>query len=209
MPKQGWEVRRKYGGYLDEMIVVLARVATGVQRLAGRLARAWFQARTLLLRRQLASAGTHLWIGPRVEIWNPERIHLGEAVVIQRDVLLACDPQGTLRLGDAVHVTQGCVIASGACELTIGSNTIIGEYSSIRNTNHGIARGQPIRYQPQTCRPIHIGQDVWIGRGCAILGGVTIGDGAVVGANSVVTRDVEPYAIVAGVPAQVLRYREE
>lgn len=52
-----------------------------------------------------------------------------------------------------------------------------------------------------------IGNDVWIGHGVTIKGGVTIGDGAVIGAGAVVTHDVPPYAIVAGVPAKILRYR--
>lgn len=54
---------------------------------------------------------------------------------------------------------------------------------------------------------ITIGNDVWIGHGSRVLGGVTIGDGAVVGAYSVLSKDVEPYAVVAGHPAKVHRYR--
>lgn len=61
---------------------------------------------------------------------------------------------------------------------------------------------------PYDCsRPVKIGNDVWIGRGAFVKGGVTIGDGAVVAAHAVVTKDVPPYAIVGGVPAKVLRYR--
>lgn len=55
--------------------------------------------------------------------------------------------------------------------------------------------------------PLIIGNDVWLGTGAVVLRGVTIGDGAVVGANAVVTRDVPPYAIVAGTPAKILKYR--
>jgi virginiamycin A acetyltransferase len=55
--------------------------------------------------------------------------------------------------------------------------------------------------------PVIIGNDVWIGTQCVILSGVTVGDGAIVAANTVVNRDVPPYAIVAGTPAKVLRYR--
>jgi phosphonate metabolism protein (transferase hexapeptide repeat family) len=54
---------------------------------------------------------------------------------------------------------------------------------------------------------VTIGHDVWIGHGAVILPGVSVGNGAVIGANAVVTRDVEPYAIMAGSPARVLRYR--
>jgi acetyltransferase-like isoleucine patch superfamily enzyme len=55
--------------------------------------------------------------------------------------------------------------------------------------------------------PARIGNDVWIGHGAKIMWGVTIGDGAVIGAGSVVTKDIPPYAIVAGVPAKIIRYR--
>lgn len=56
-------------------------------------------------------------------------------------------------------------------------------------------------------KPINVGGDVWIGRKVMVMNGVTIGDGAIVGACSVVTKDVPPYAIVAGVPAKVIKYR--
>lgn len=55
--------------------------------------------------------------------------------------------------------------------------------------------------------PVFIGNDVWIGNGAFIKNGVRVGDGAIIGAKSVVTKDVPPYAIVAGVPAKIIRYR--
>lgn len=58
-------------------------------------------------------------------------------------------------------------------------------------------------------KPVSIGHDVWIGHGAVVMPGVSIGNGAVVGANAVVTHDVEPFAIVAGVPARRLRHRFE
>ena len=62
-----------------------------------------------------------------------------------------------------------------------------------------------VRDAGHRARAIHIGSEVWIGRGAAVLAGVTIGDGATVGANAVVTRDVAPGAVVGGVPAVPLR----
>ena len=56
-------------------------------------------------------------------------------------------------------------------------------------------------------KPVHIGNDVWCGNNVIIFGGLTIGDGAVIGAGSIVTHDVPPYAVVAGVPAKVIKYR--
>jgi acetyltransferase-like isoleucine patch superfamily enzyme len=55
------------------------------------------------------------------------------------------------------------------------------------------------------CRPIRIGRNVWIGFDCCVLPGVTIGDGSIVGARSVVCEDVPPYTVVAGNPARVIR----
>jgi len=54
-------------------------------------------------------------------------------------------------------------------------------------------------------KPIKIGNHVWVGKGCAILKGVTIGDGAIVGAHSVVTKDIPPRTLVAGVPAKIIK----
>jgi acetyltransferase-like isoleucine patch superfamily enzyme len=143
-----------------------------------------------------------------VRVVNPSRLQFGNSVVLQQDVLVECHLEGRLVVGDDVHVSRGGVIACGKGELFIGDHTIIGEYTSIRNSQHGTRRSQIIRAQDEDCRALRIGRDVWIGRGCAILPGVTIGDGAVVGANSVVTRDVEAFAVVAGAPARLLRYRE-
>jgi len=64
-----------------------------------------------------------------------------------------------------------------------------------------------IRGHPRTRGPVVIGNDVWLGHGATVLSGVTIGDGAVVGARSVVTSDVPPYSVVAGSPARVVRRR--
>ena len=67
---------------------------------------------------------------------------------------------------------------------------------------------EEIRYADSEKKyPVIIGNDVWIGDNVAILGGITIGDGAIIGANAVVTHSVEPYAVVGGVPARVIRYR--
>ena len=66
----------------------------------------------------------------------------------------------------------------------------------------------PAMWRTVVTRSIHIEEDAWIGAHAVILPGVTVGRGAVVGAGSVVTHDVPPYAIVAGVPARILRYRD-
>jgi acetyltransferase-like isoleucine patch superfamily enzyme len=79
----------------------------------------------------------------------------------------------------------------------------------VQSSNHGIRKGQPIKDQPHTYGPIAIGRDVWLAGHVTVLAGVTIGDGAVVGAKAVVTRDIAPFAICAGIPAKAIGERPD
>lgn len=96
-------------------------------------------------------------------------------------------------------------------EVTIGDDLVMGPDVVILTVVHGFERlDVPINLQDYPSnRPVVIGNDVWIGTRVIILPGVTIGDQAVVGAGSVVTKDVPPRAIVAGNPAKVIRMRGE
>jgi acetyltransferase-like isoleucine patch superfamily enzyme len=104
-------------------------------------------------------------------------------------------------------VNAGTVLVSYA-GVSIGDECLIGEYVSIRDADHGSDAATPMRLQAHRKAPIRIGRDVWIARGAVILKGVTIGDGAIVAANSVVTRDVPALAVVAGAPARIIKYRD-
>jgi acetyltransferase-like isoleucine patch superfamily enzyme len=91
--------------------------------------------------------------------------------------------------------------------IVLGDGVMVGEYASLRDANHTRAPNTTLRNSPHTVRPITLGREVWIGRGAAILPGVTLGDHATVGANAVVTRNVPPGEVVAGVPAIPLTKR--
>lgn len=84
---------------------------------------------------------------------------------------------------------------------------MFGPFINVNCADHGIERGRPMREQFGTYEPVRIGSDCWLGAMVAVLKGVTIGDGAVIGAGSVVTRDIPGYTIAAGVPAEVIRER--
>jgi acetyltransferase-like isoleucine patch superfamily enzyme len=135
------------------------------------------------------------------------RLELGPGCRFGRRVYLETSEGGVIRLGARVRINAGSFVVAYS-EVSIGRDTLIGEYVSIRDADHGVAAGTLIREQPHATRPIRIGEGVWIGRGAVILKGVTIGDGAVVAANSVVTRDVRAMAIVAGAPAREIRGRD-
>jgi len=89
----------------------------------------------------------------------------------------------------------------------IGNDVMIGPELYIYTSNHEIKRDMPMIRQCMKRAPVKIGNDVWIGTRVIILPGVSIGDGAVVGAGSVVSKSVEPYSIVGGVPARKISSR--
>lgn len=94
--------------------------------------------------------------------------------------------------------------------VTIGNDVMMGPDCVILTSNHGFENlNVPMWKQPFTAtRPVVIEDDVWIGTRVIILPGVHVGTGSVIGAGSVVTHDVEPYSIVGGNPAKLIRYRK-
>lgn len=92
-------------------------------------------------------------------------------------------------------------------DITIGENSIFGGFCYLQSSNHGIKLGELIKDQNHTYGKIFVGNGVWMGAHVKVLAGVNIGDGAVIGANAVVTKDVPSNAIAVGAPARVISYR--
>jgi acetyltransferase-like isoleucine patch superfamily enzyme len=155
---------------------------------------------------KIKSWDTSIQCDGNIQVTGTIKVHIGERCRIGKDTELRTMEQGAIHLSDDIRINRGCTITSYS-NVSIGSFTIIGEYTSIRDANHGMKKNEPIRFQPHVSAPIQIGKDVWIGRGCCILPGVSIGDGAVIGANSVVTKDVPPYVVAAGIPAIRIKER--
>ncbi|SFI72217.1 sugar O-acetyltransferase [Celeribacter neptunius] len=112
---------------------------------------------------------------------------------------------GNLKMAEGAFMNVGCVVLDAA-QVEIGRNAMLGPQVQIYCPDHHrdpVKRGQLI----ERALPVTIGKDVWIGGGAILLPGVTIGDGAIVGAGSVVTKDVAPGARVAGNPARDLTQR--
>lgn len=143
----------------------------------------------------------------RVHITGTKNVRIGLGCRIGRDTEFETTEAGNIRLGNDIRINRGCMLVSYS-GITIDDHAIIGEYVSIRDANHGMNPDEPMRYQKHTASPITIGKDVWIGRGSCILPGVTIGEGSVIGANSVVNIDIPPYSIAAGIPAKVIKKRQ-
>ncbi|HMO34365.1 MAG TPA: DapH/DapD/GlmU-related protein [Lacibacter sp.] len=117
---------------------------------------------------------------------------------------------GTVRIGSQCSINPYTIVYGHGAGTVIGNNVLIAGHCMIIPANHVISRTDiPIRQQGVSSKGIIIEDDVWIGSGCRILDGVTIGRGAVVAAGSVVNKSVEPYSIVAGVPAKLIKKRVE
>ena len=106
-----------------------------------------------------------------------------------------------LSLGRGVFINLGCRFQDTG-GITIGDGTLIGHGSTLTTLNHHV---DPDRRADMVPAPIRIGRKVWLGAAVTVVPGVTIGDGAIVGAGAVVTKDVPANAVVAGVPAKLIR----
>lgn len=110
-----------------------------------------------------------------------------------------------IHIGKHVFINMGCKFQDQG-GIFIGDGVLIGHNVVLATLNHAM---QPERRSDMLPAPIHIGKRVWIGSNATVLPGVTIGDGAVVAAGAVVTRDVPANTVVGGVPAKVIRHIHE
>lgn len=175
---------------------------------------------SVLLRRgasfaaSLATAPLYLWqvtqvgaqvrtIGrPRIENFGTMRI--GDHTVLRSLVTpleLCCAVGARLEIGRDVSINYGVSVGATGF-ISIGDRVRIGPYAMIVDTAFHDLYNRTLRPPPQ---PVVIEPDVWIGARASVLPGVRIGRGAIVGTGAVVTRDVPAYAVVAGVPARVVR----
>lgn len=118
-----------------------------------------------------------------------------------------CDYGSNIKLGDKVYFNFNCVVLD-VCQVTIGSNTLIGPSVQIYTAMH------PTGWQERASglefgKPVIIGSDVWIGGGVIICPGVTIGSRTIIGAGSVVTRDIPDGVFAAGNPCRVIKTLEK
>jgi len=130
----------------------------------------------------------------------------GKDVVIYPGVWI--NPGRNLVIGDEVDLAKDVLITTSG-GVRIGDRSLIGYRTQIISINHSIPPiGQPFPISGDDPRPVIIGKDVWVGANCIITPGVTIGDGAVIAAGSVVTKDVDANSIVGGIPARLIKMRD-
>jgi acetyltransferase-like isoleucine patch superfamily enzyme len=159
---------------------------------------------------RLATCGSDLLIQNYVSITCPGRIHIGPKCYLGRDCKLFVTPESTISIGKNFSANSNVMLnARGKGRIAIGDNVLIGPNVVLRSNNHVFEKADAlINDQGMAEGTIVIGNDVWIASNAVILQNVSIGDGAVVAAGAVVTKDVVPYTVVGGVPARMISARQ-
>jgi acetyltransferase-like isoleucine patch superfamily enzyme len=149
------------------------------------------------------SFGSQPRIFGKVKFVPDGRLIIGDRFLVaghRSRVTLLVSPGALLQLGDDVGINHGAEIEAWH-DVRIGNNTMLAPYVSIiDHDRHEVAPGTPM-YRG----PVVIGDNVWLCRNVCVMPGVTIGDGSVIGANSVVTKDIPAGVFAAGLPAKVIR----
>jgi len=141
------------------------------------------------------------YVSPLAYINKRHRLELGGDCLIQRFSTI----WGVVKIGHSVQIGPGVCIYG---RVEIGDDCMLAPNAVLAAGGHGMAtRKVPMMRQGAEMKGIKIGRDVWIGANAVVMDGVTVGEGAIIGALSVVTHDVEPYAIMAGNPARKIRER--
>ncbi len=112
---------------------------------------------------------------------------------------------GDVAIGDEVYINRDCLFDAYLTKIEIGDRATIGAGAIVAASSHEIG-GPARRAGADRCAPIRIGDGVWLGARVTVLPGVSIGDGCVIGASSLVTENTEPNAVYAGTPARLMRH---
>lgn len=164
--------------------------------------------RELVIKRKIKKSGNRISIGIGVEITGYENIELGNNInIVKYGSIYAHN--ATLKIGNNFCMnSNSCIGAADGGEIVIGNNVIIAQNVVLRASDHEFKDiNIPIKEQGHTGGKIIIGDDCWIGANVVITRNVTIGSHSIVAAGAVVTKDVEPFSIVGGVPARLIRKR--
>jgi acetyltransferase-like isoleucine patch superfamily enzyme len=168
-----------------------------------------------LWRRFLTPAGWRwetdgpVFFGKRLQLQIAKRatVRFGRFSWIGDGTKIRCH-EGVVEIGEKTVMGQECTI-SAYKRVRIGEQCVIADRAMFIDFDHGVVEVErPIRVQGIYKRDCIVGSNVWVGYGACFLRGIRVGDNAIVGTNSVVTRDVPANAVVGGVPAKVIRMRD-
>lgn len=157
--------------------------------------------------------GHNVFIGDNVVIYQDKdggSVEIGDCVYIYGETFIQTGSGGVLKIGANSHIHPRCQISAYKASIYIGSEVQIAPNCAFYPYSHGIEPGRLIQEQPLRSKgDIIVGDDVWLGFGVIVLDGVNIGKGAVVGAGSVVKDDIPEKGIAVGIPARVVKMRDD
>ena len=159
-----------------------------------------------LMSMETVEIGENCFISPLAHIFFflCRKIIIGDNTFIAAD----CTLHGPLEIGNEVAINHHCILDGGRVGIKLHDQVRIAAYCHLYAFDHGMELDTPIYQQPVRSQGIEIGKDVWLGAHVGVKDGVKIANHAVVGMNSMVTKNVEENEIVAGNPAKLIRYRK-
>ena len=159
-----------------------------------------------LMSMETVEIGENCFISPLAHIFaEPGRkITIGDNTFIAAD----CTLHGPLEIGNEVAINHHCILDGGRAGIKLHNQVRIAAYCHLYAFDHGMDLAEPIYQQPVSSKGIEIEKDVWLGAHVGIKDGVKVGAHAVVGMNSMVTKDVLEREVMVGNPAKMIRYRD-
>jgi acetyltransferase-like isoleucine patch superfamily enzyme len=201
------------GGRLATRIALLGAPRYKARKYMARLNRRGYIAPSAIVQHPQFLRGSYTFLGDRVVISGDEAagpVVLGDRVHLHNDTIVETGSGGGLRIGRDTHIQARCQFSAHLGSIHIGENVQIAPNCAFYPYDHGTTAGIPMSRQPLTTKgDIVVGNDAWLGFGVVVLSGVRIGEGAVIGAGSLVTRDIPAGAIAVGNPARVVRMRAQ
>lgn len=169
--------------------------------------------RTYLLRKHLGNIGLNLALGENIIINNPQCLYFGNNISIGKNTyFLPCTHYAGIEYHPKIIIGDGCCIGirnsfAAINRIEVGQNVLFAGYVHITDHSHGYEDVTiPCKTQALISKgPIIIEDDCWLGFNCEILSGVHIGKHSIVAAHAVVTKNIPPYSIVAGNPANIIK----